>query len=222
LLHNVTLGASGKTAGDRHPKLGDNILVGAGTYIIGNIYIGDNAKIGCGSVVLKAIPAGATAVGAPAKVIGRTQEAKAGKEMDLGLKKEHNNSAIDLYRMTKPQKQGWVTAQCLRTALKDVMGPSDVDRLFFELDVDNSGQVELAQVKAHLAEAAKKCSSSYSKCCSKTSAFSGGDTFMEALMKKLSTGKIAESCAETWRRYYANAAVDESKGNNGTAVGTQV
>ena len=46
---------------------------------------------------------------------------------------------------------------------QDVMGPSDVDRLFFELDVDNSGQVELTKVKAHIAEAAKKCSSFYSK-----------------------------------------------------------
>lgn len=66
----MTLGATGKVSGDRHPKLGSGVLVGAGAYIIGNIYIGDNAKLGCGSVVLKDIPAGATAVGAPAKVIG--------------------------------------------------------------------------------------------------------------------------------------------------------
>eukprot|EP00571_Detonula_confervacea_P015920 CAMPEP_0172304678 /NCGR_PEP_ID=MMETSP1058-20130122/6062_1 /TAXON_ID=83371 /ORGANISM="Detonula confervacea, Strain CCMP 353" /LENGTH=612 /DNA_ID=CAMNT_0013016021 /DNA_START=44 /DNA_END=1882 /DNA_ORIENTATION=- len=70
ILHGVTLGGTGKDHGDRHPKIGKHVLIGAGTKILGNITVGDRAKIGCGSVVLRPIPSGATAVGAPAKIIG--------------------------------------------------------------------------------------------------------------------------------------------------------
>ncbi|CAI9755090.1 unnamed protein product [Fraxinus pennsylvanica] len=70
ILHDVTLGGTGKIQGDRHPKIGDGVLIGAGAKILGNVKIGENAKIGAGSLILKEIPAGATAVGNPARVIG--------------------------------------------------------------------------------------------------------------------------------------------------------
>nr|BAO45890.1 serine acetyltransferase [Acacia mangium] len=70
ILHNVTLGGTGKVSGDRHPKIGDGVLIGAGTCILGNIKIGDGAKIGAGSVVLKDVPSMSTAVGNPARLIG--------------------------------------------------------------------------------------------------------------------------------------------------------
>lgn len=69
ILHGVTLGGTGKVAGDRHPKIGDGVLIGAGAKVLGNVRIGENARIGAGAVVLKEIPAGATAVGNPAKVV---------------------------------------------------------------------------------------------------------------------------------------------------------
>lgn len=69
ILHNVTLGGTGKVSGDRHPKIGDGVFLGAGAKVLGNIRIGDGAKIGAGSVVLKEVPSRATAVGNPARLI---------------------------------------------------------------------------------------------------------------------------------------------------------
>lgn len=85
ILHGVTLGGTGKDHGDRHPKVGPNVLIGAGSSLLGNIKIGKGAKIGAGSVVLRCIPPGATAVGAPAKIIGRSVESRPGSEMDETL-----------------------------------------------------------------------------------------------------------------------------------------
>lgn len=85
MLHGVTLGGTGKDSGDRHPKVGQNCLIGAGTSILGNIRIGEACKIGAGSIVLRPIPDGATAVGAPAKIIGRCSESNPAKEMDRAL-----------------------------------------------------------------------------------------------------------------------------------------
>lgn len=85
LLHGVTLGGTGKDSGDRHPKVGNNVLIGAGSSILGNIRIGDSCKIGASSVVLKPIPHGSTAVGAPAKIIGWAKEKKPGSIVDMSL-----------------------------------------------------------------------------------------------------------------------------------------
>ncbi|XP_050369959.1 serine acetyltransferase 1, chloroplastic-like [Argentina anserina] len=76
ILHNVTLGGTGKMCGDRHPKIGDGVLIGAGTCILGNIRIGEGAKIGACSVVLKDVPARTTAVGNPARLIGGKENPK--------------------------------------------------------------------------------------------------------------------------------------------------
>ncbi|CAL1384720.1 unnamed protein product [Linum trigynum] len=70
ILHGVTLGGTGKAGGDRHPKIGDGVLIGAGTCVLGSVRVGAGAKIGAGSVVLKEVPARTTAVGNPARLIG--------------------------------------------------------------------------------------------------------------------------------------------------------
>jgi len=66
----VTLGGTGKEAGDRHPKIGDNVLIGAGAKVLGNIRIGSCSRIAAGSVVLKDVPACKTVAGVPAEIIG--------------------------------------------------------------------------------------------------------------------------------------------------------
>ncbi len=72
LFQQVTLGGrGGKAAGKRHPTLGDGVMVGAGAKILGPILIGDGARIGANAVVLMDVPAGATAVGIPARIARR-------------------------------------------------------------------------------------------------------------------------------------------------------
>ncbi len=69
IYQGVTLGGTGKETGKRHPTLGNNVLVGAGAKILGNIQIGDRTSIGAGSVVLRDIPSDCTVVGIPGRVI---------------------------------------------------------------------------------------------------------------------------------------------------------
>ncbi len=69
LLHAVTLGGTGAQRGDRHPKLGNGVLVGAGAKILGNIQIGDYVKVAAGSVVLKPVPPHCTVAGVPARLV---------------------------------------------------------------------------------------------------------------------------------------------------------
>ena len=69
LYHGVTLGGTSWAKGKRHPTLGKAVVVGAGAKILGPIEIGDGAKIGSNAVVVKAVPAGATAIGIPARIV---------------------------------------------------------------------------------------------------------------------------------------------------------
>lgn len=73
IYQGVTLGGTGKETGKRHPTLGDRVIVGAGTKVLGNIQIGDNVRIGAGSVVLRDIPSNTTVVGIPGRVTRRDE-----------------------------------------------------------------------------------------------------------------------------------------------------
>ncbi len=74
LLHGVTLGGTGNEVGDRHPKLGAGVMVGAHAQLLGNIHIGDGAKIGAGAVVVSDVPAHTTYAGVPAVQVGRPHD----------------------------------------------------------------------------------------------------------------------------------------------------
>ncbi len=82
ILQGVTLGGTGKADEDRHPKIGNNVLIGAGASVLGNIKIGDSAKIAAGSVVLKDVNAQCTVAGVPAKPVGGPCCKNPAKSMD--------------------------------------------------------------------------------------------------------------------------------------------
>lgn len=82
ILQGVTLGGTGKEHGDRHPKIREGVMIGAGAKILGNIEIGRYSKIGANSVVLQAVPEYATAAGVPARIIGQSQDQKPAFEMN--------------------------------------------------------------------------------------------------------------------------------------------
>ncbi|RJP17664.1 MAG: serine O-acetyltransferase [Deltaproteobacteria bacterium] len=71
LYHGVTLGGTSWNKGKRHPTIGDNVIVGAGASILGNIRIGENSKIGSGSVVNREVPPNSTVVGIPGRIVYR-------------------------------------------------------------------------------------------------------------------------------------------------------
>ncbi|MFD1511070.1 serine O-acetyltransferase [Lacimonas salitolerans] len=86
MLHSVTLGGTGKEEEDRHPKIGNGVLIGAGAKVLGNIRIGECSRIAAGSVVLHDVPPKSTVAGVPAKVVGEAGCAQPSLTMDQILK----------------------------------------------------------------------------------------------------------------------------------------
>src|SRR6056297_1695089 len=86
MLHSVTLGGTGKEDGDRHPKIDDGVLIGAGAKVLGNIRVGYCSRIAAGSVVLQDIPPMKTVAGVPAKIVGEVGCAHPSLAMDQILR----------------------------------------------------------------------------------------------------------------------------------------
>ncbi len=85
MLHSVTLGGTGKEDGDRHPKIGNGVLIGAGAKVLGNITIGHCSRIAAGSVVLQDIPPMKTVAGVPARIVGEAGCSQPAVSMDHKL-----------------------------------------------------------------------------------------------------------------------------------------
>jgi len=85
ILHEVTLGGTGKDTGDRHPIIRSGVLIGAGAKILGRVEIGTHAKVGAGSVVLNDVPPHTTVAGVPAVIVGEAKEQNPALEMNQRL-----------------------------------------------------------------------------------------------------------------------------------------
>ena len=106
LYQGVTLGGTGKEKGKRHPTIGNNVVVASGAKVLGSFTVGDHAKIGAGSVVLKPVPAYATVVGIPGRVVvmhGKrvgqpvyTEEMMAVMDEDADVKEMEDELDVDL------------------------------------------------------------------------------------------------------------------------------
>ena len=95
LLHEVTLGGTGKETGDRHPKVRSGVLIGAGAKILGNVEIGEGAKVAAGSMVLNDVPAHCTVAGVPAQPVGECKESQPALEMNQGLGEPRQTELLD-------------------------------------------------------------------------------------------------------------------------------
>lgn len=91
LYQGVTLGGTGKEKGKRHPTIGDNVIIGAGAKVLGNIVIGRNCRLGAGSVVLRDVPENSTVVGVPGRILYRN-----GKPLLLPDSKEVTDPLSDV------------------------------------------------------------------------------------------------------------------------------
>ncbi len=85
MLHSVTLGGTGKEDEDRHPKIGNGVLIGAGAKVLGNIRVGACSRIAAGSVVLEEIPENVTVAGVPARIVGEAGCSQPAIQMDQTL-----------------------------------------------------------------------------------------------------------------------------------------
>jgi len=86
LYHGVTLGGTSWKKGKRHPTLGNNVVVGAGAKVLGPIDIGDNARVGSNAVVVKSVPAGATAIGVPGRLVEATNQGDDTRRTEMASK----------------------------------------------------------------------------------------------------------------------------------------
>lgn len=89
MLHSVTLGGTGKEEEDRHPKIGNGVLIGAGAKVLGNIAIGDCSRVAAGSVVLEDVPSCKTVAGIPARIVGEAGCDQPSISMNHMLGKDH-------------------------------------------------------------------------------------------------------------------------------------
>ena len=119
LYQGVTLGGTGKEKGKRHPTIGNNVVVASGAKVLGSFTVGDHAKIGAGSVVLKAVPAYATVVGIPGKVvvmrgkrIAEKEEATKNIEVDAAVREIEEENDVDLAHDLLPDPESEMI-QCL-------------------------------------------------------------------------------------------------------------
>jgi len=136
LYHGVTLGGTSWAKGKRHPTLGKGVVIGAGAKVLGPVLIGDGAKIGSNAVVVKPVPAGATAIGIPARIV-ESQET-GGRFAAYGLSRDMNDPVVQAlhelidHSADTDQRIKHILAELQRLGLKienDLASPLDASHL---------------------------------------------------------------------------------------------
>jgi serine O-acetyltransferase len=129
LYQGVTLGGTGKETGKRHPTIGNNVVVGSGARILGNITVGENSRVGAGSVVLRDVPDNSTVVGVPGHIVFR-----AGKRVVITDPKQINDPLSEALAAVANE------VQALKQQVRELQGrefaPSDGDRLREIIEID--------------------------------------------------------------------------------------
>jgi len=129
LYQGVTLGGTGKETGKRHPTIGNNVVIGAGARVLGNITVGENSRVGAGSVVLRDVPDNSTVVGVPGHIVFR-----AGKRVVITDPKQINDPLSEaLSAVANEVKE-------LKQQVRELQGrefsPGDGDRLEEIIQID--------------------------------------------------------------------------------------
>ncbi len=144
LYQGVTLGGTGKEKGKRHPTIGNNVVVASGAKVLGSFTVGDHAKIGAGSVVLKPVPAYATVVGIPGRVVvmngKRVQELEKQEKdrcisVDERIREIEEENDVDLAHDNLPDPEEEMV-QCLLRTMQRL--EKRVDELEKELQEKNA------------------------------------------------------------------------------------
>ncbi len=128
IYQGVTLGGTGKESGKRHPTLGENVVVGAGAKVLGNLQIGSNVRIGAGSVVLRDVPSDCTVVGIPGRVLYRAAERVGPLEHGSlpDSEAEVIRALLDRIESLEQQVQKMQTEQTCNAIIQGVETPSAV------------------------------------------------------------------------------------------------
>ena len=129
LYQGVTLGGTGKETGKRHPTIGNNVVIGSGARVLGNITIGENCRVGAGSVVLRDVPDNSTVVGVPGHIVFRQ-----GKRVVITDPKQINDPLSEaLSAVANEVKE--LKAQ-VRELQGREFGPAESDRLQEIIEID--------------------------------------------------------------------------------------
>ena len=138
LYHGVTLGGTSWQGGKRHPTLGKGVVIGAGGKVLGPIFVGDGAKIGSNAVVVKEVPAGATVVGVPGRVVEGEAAVAVRFAAYAVVRDQDDPYAKAIHSLAEHSQELEQNVQVLRAKL---------DRLERELAKQDSGQDRLRAVK---------------------------------------------------------------------------
>ena len=139
LYQGVTLGGTGNEIGKRHPTLGNNVIVGVGAAVLGNITIGDNSKIGGGAVAVKDVPPNCTVVGIPGRIVKRDGKRVTSEQSAAAKRMENLPDIVEEQHRSNCARIDYLEAQI--AALRDEVCPQ-FKKALADVEPKNSEDLE--------------------------------------------------------------------------------